>query len=167
MRDREVFRWAFAISGLWLILSPFLFLGGASSFGTDVIGEAATFVIMGLMALVTTCFSFSKYDKAYAYSGLVLGLFFVAVPPFAGFTETIAIWNAGLVGMFLAFVAFWEVIHRTPEPVATLPLCGAQDAPHAFNLKLSAPFGQIGPSEATQFHTHNVYIEACNQRVFR
>jgi hypothetical protein len=50
MRDREVFRWAFAISGLWLILSPFLFLGGASSFGTDVIGEAATFVIMGLMA---------------------------------------------------------------------------------------------------------------------
>lgn len=113
MQSRELFRWTFSGSGLWLLLSPYLLLGGQSSFGTDVIGEAATLFIMGLLALITASYSYSSYERVRAYSGLALGLAFVGVPQVAGFTETIAIWNANLIGTTLALVAVYEAFKRS------------------------------------------------------
>jgi hypothetical protein len=132
MKYRELFRWTFTASGLWLMLSPFLLLGGQSSFGTDVIGDAATLLIMGLLALITAIYSFSRYDRVRTYSGLVLGLAFVAVPWVAGFTETIAIWNAGLIGIFLALVALHEVFQKNPGQATTITCVGRQ-TPHALS----------------------------------
>lgn len=108
MQNRELFRWAFAGSGLWLMLSPFLLLGGQSALSNAVIGDAGTLVIMGLLALILSGFSFSKHALARAYSGLALGLVLVAAPWVVEFTDSIATWNAGLVGTLLALVALYE-----------------------------------------------------------
>lgn len=130
MQNRELFRWTFSGSGLWLMLSPFLLLGGQSSFGTDVVGEAMTFMIMGLLALIIASYSFSRHDRMRVYSGLALGLAFVGVPQVAGFTETIAIWNAVLVGTVMALVALHEISQKQPQLNTMITMCGAENAPH-------------------------------------
>lgn len=140
MQNRELFRWTFTASALWLMLSPFLLLGGRSSFGTDVIGEAMTLLIMGLLALITASYSFSRYDRVRVYSGLALGLAFIGVPSVAGFTETVATWNAGLIGTVLALVALHEILQKKPELATMITLCGAENAPHSSKISLSRHF---------------------------
>jgi len=115
MRNRELFRWTFAASGLWLILSPFLLLGGQSAFSNAVIGDAGTLMIMGLLALIVVGYSFSKHELVRAYSGLALGLILVAAPWVVEFTETTAKLNAGIVGSVLALVALFEVYQHKPR----------------------------------------------------
>jgi hypothetical protein len=131
MQYRELFRWTFSGSGLWLMLSPFLLLGGQSSFGTDVVGEAMTLVIMGFLALIAASHSFSPYTRLRVYSGLTLGLAFIGVPQIAGFTEAIATSNCVLVGAGLTLVALLEVFQKTPQLTTTINKCGAPNAPHA------------------------------------
>ncbi|MFT6456066.1 MAG: hypothetical protein ACJAY6_002970 [Yoonia sp.] len=131
MQHRELFRWAFSGSGLWLMLSPYLLLGGQSSFGTDVVGEAMTLVIMGFLALIAASLSFSSYIRLRVYFGLTLGLAIIGVPQIAGFTEAIATWNAVLVGAGLVFVALLEVFQKAPQLTTIKNKCGAPNAPHA------------------------------------
>ena len=113
MQNRELFRWTFAASGFWLILSPFLLFGGQSALSDAVVGDAGTLMIAGLLALVIASYSFSKYDMARAFFGMVLGLVLIAAPSAFGFTTIIATWNAGLVGTILALVALFEAYQHT------------------------------------------------------
>ena len=115
MRNRELFRWTFTASGLWLILSPFLLLGGQSAFSNAVIGDAGTLMIMGLLALIVAGYSCSKHELVRACSGLALGLILVAAPWVVEFTETTAKLNAGIVGSVLALVALFEVYQHKPR----------------------------------------------------
>jgi DMSO reductase anchor subunit len=108
MQNRELFRWTFAASGLWLILSPFLLLGGQSALSNDVVGDAGFLMILGLLALITASYRFSKHDLMRTYLGFALGLVLVAALWFVEFTEAIATWNAGIVGTVLALVALYE-----------------------------------------------------------
>ncbi|MEO3414937.1 SPW repeat protein [Roseovarius sp. CAU 1744] len=95
----------FTTSGLWLLLSPFLLLGGQSALSNAVIGEAGTLMILGLLALFVAGYSFNRNELVRAYLGLVLGLFVFAAPWIVEFAETVATWNARIVGTILALIA--------------------------------------------------------------
>lgn len=108
MQNRELFRWTFAASGLWLILSPFLLFGGQSALSNAVVGDAGTLMIAGLFSLVIASYSSSKHDLVRVFSGTVLGFILIAAPSAFGFSEIIATWNAGAVGAILVLVALYE-----------------------------------------------------------
>jgi hypothetical protein len=115
MQNRELFRWAFTVSGLWLMLSPFLILGGQSAFSNAVIGDAGLLMISGLLALTAAGYAFNKHYLVQAYLGFSFGLALVAAPWIAGFTEIITAWNAGFVGTVLVLVALYKVYQHMPE----------------------------------------------------
>ena len=80
MRNRELFRLTFTTSGLWLLLSPFLLLGGQSALSNAVIGDAGTLMILGLLALLVAGYSFNRHELVRAYLGLALGLLVFSCP---------------------------------------------------------------------------------------
>jgi hypothetical protein len=109
MLNREVFRWMFMCSGLWLMLSPFLLLGGQSGFSDAAAGEAGILMILGLLALIMAGYSYSKHNLVRSNLGFALGLALVAAPWMAKFTDNIATLNAVIVGFILTLVAFLEL----------------------------------------------------------
>ena len=115
MQNRDVFRWAFVTSGFWLMLSPFLLFGTQAVTSSDVIGDAGLLIIAGMLALVIASFSFGKRDLVQAYLGLVLGVFLVAAPLVVEFSQSIAIWNACIIGVILALVALFELYQDRPR----------------------------------------------------
>ncbi|WP_299412413.1 hypothetical protein [uncultured Sulfitobacter sp.] len=52
MQHLAVFRWTFAASGLWLMLSPFLLFAGEAAKNDLFVGEAGLMMISGFLALV-------------------------------------------------------------------------------------------------------------------
>ena len=115
MQYRELFRWTFAASGLWLIVSPFLLLGEQSAISNAVVGDAGTLMILGLLALTLASYSFSKHNQVRVNLGLAFGLIVAAAPWLVEFTEAVATWNAVIVGTVLVLTALYEVINCKPE----------------------------------------------------
>jgi ammonia channel protein AmtB len=109
MQNRELFRWAFAASGLWLIIAPFLLLDGTSTLGQGVAGGTGILMVLGLLALIIASLSFSKHDLMRRFSGMVLGLILIAFPWYLGSSEAASSWSAGIIGVILVLVAFYEV----------------------------------------------------------
>ena len=108
MQNREVFKWTFTASGLWLLVSPFILLGGQSALSDAVVGDAGVLMIAGLLALAIAGYSGSGYSLVRAFAGMVLGLVLVAAPSAFEFNEIIATWNAKIVGTILVLVALYE-----------------------------------------------------------
>lgn len=115
MQNRDAFRWSFAASGLWLILSPFLFFGGQSALSNAVIGDAGLLVVSGLLALTIVGYGFSKHYLVQTYLGFSYGLILVAAPWMFGLTEITTAWNAGIVGTFLVLIALYELYQHLPK----------------------------------------------------
>jgi hypothetical protein len=112
MQNRELFRWSFAASGLWLMLSPFMLLGGQSDIGNALVGDAGLLIVSGLLALTLAGYGFKKHYLVQTYLGVSYGFILVAMPWVFGFTEPVTAWNAGLVGTVLVFAALYDVIHN-------------------------------------------------------
>jgi hypothetical protein len=115
MQNRDLFRWTFTASGLWLILSPFLLLGGQSALSNAVIGDAGLLILSGLLALTVAGYGFNKHYLVQAYLGVSYGLVLVAAPWLFGFTEPVTAWNSGVIGTVLVLVALYGVFQEMPK----------------------------------------------------
>lgn len=115
MGNRELFRWTFAASGLWLILTPFLLFGGHAPFPDAVVRDTGVLMLLGLLALIIASYSFSKHDQVRSFLGFTLGLAVVGAPWIAEFTGVIATWNAAIFGTMLVLVALYEIYQIKPE----------------------------------------------------
>lgn len=109
MQNCDVFKWSFAASGLWLILSPFLLFGGQSALSDAAISDAGLLIVLGLLALTIAGYGFNKHYLVQTYLGISYGLILVAAPWMFGRTEIITTWNAGIVGTFLVLIALYEL----------------------------------------------------------
>ena len=119
MQNRELFKWTFVASGLWLILSPFLFLDLQSVSSKAATGDAGPLITMGLLALIVAGYGVRRHDLERAYFGFVVGLLLLIAPWVGAFSETIASWNAGIVGTLLALVALYRVYqHKSGHSVS-------------------------------------------------
>ena len=116
MQHRAVFRWTFAASGLWLMLSPFLLFATHAANSDPIIGEASLMIVSGLLALVIAGYSCSRHNLMPPYLGLVLGLGLFIAPWLAEFADMLATWNAAVIGVILSVVAFLEFLHDQPAP---------------------------------------------------
>ena len=116
LQHRAVFRWTFAASGLWLMLSQFLLFAGQAVSSKLVIGEAGSMIIIGLLALVIAGYSYSRHNLMPPYLGLVLGLALIITPWLAEFVDILATWNAAVIGVILSVVAFFEFLHDQSAP---------------------------------------------------
>lgn len=107
MHDR--FRWVYASLGLWLIVSPFLLLGGEKSLMNARIGETAVLMLGGLAALWVACLNHPRQDLMQAVAGLTLGSSLIAAPLALGLNESsVAVWNAQVVGSVFVLSALFE-----------------------------------------------------------
>jgi hypothetical protein len=116
MQHRAVFRWTFAASGLWLMLSPFLLFAGEAAKSDLFVGEAGLLMISGFLALVIAGYSCSRHNLMPPYLGLVLGLGVFLAPWLAEFADRLVTWNAAVIGVILSVVAFFEFLHDQPAP---------------------------------------------------
>lgn len=115
-QHRAVFRWTFAASGLWLMLSPFLLFAGEAANSDLTIGESGLVILSGLLALVIAGYSFSRHNLMPPYLGLVLGIGVSIAPWLAEFEDILATWNAAVIGVIMAVVAFFEFLHDQSVP---------------------------------------------------
>jgi hypothetical protein len=99
MQNIKLFRWAFTASGLWLMLSPFLLLGGQSALSDATIGDAGLLIISGVLALTLAGYGSNKHFVVRTYLGVSYGLILVATPWILGFTDYATAWITGVVGM--------------------------------------------------------------------
>ena len=111
MQNRELFRWTFAASGLWLIISPFLLLSDAANFGESVTRDTGIPMIAGMFALIIAGLSSSRHDLIRRFSGTVLGFVLIAAPWYLAFSEGISSWNAVIVGAALVLMALYEIYY--------------------------------------------------------
>lgn len=115
MQDREFLRWTFTATGLWLMLSPFMLIGGQSALSNAVIGDAGLLIVSGLLALTLAGYSFKKHYLIQTYLAVSYGLILMAAPWVFGFTQPVTAWNAGFVGTVLVLAAIYEVFKRMPK----------------------------------------------------
>ena len=115
MQDREFLRWTFTATGLWLMLSPFMLIGGQSALSNAVIGDAGLLIISGLLALTLAVYSFKKHYLIQTYLGVSYGLILVAAPWVFGFTQPMTAWNSGVVGTVLVLAALYEMFQKMPK----------------------------------------------------
>lgn len=107
MHDR--FRWAYASFGLWLIVSPFLLLGGEKSLMNARIGETAVLMLGGLAGLWVACLNHRRQDLMQAMAGLTLGSSLIVAPLALGLDESsVAVWNAQVIGSVFVLSALFE-----------------------------------------------------------
>tara|TARA_R110002094_G_scaffold55731_3_gene66669 strand:- start:37 stop:426 length:390 start_codon:yes stop_codon:yes gene_type:complete len=107
MHDR--FRWVYASLGLWLIVSPFLLIGGEKSLMNARIGETAVLMLSGLVALWVGCLNHPRQDLMQAMAGLTLGSLMIAAPLVLGLNESsVAVWNAQVIGSVFVLSALFE-----------------------------------------------------------
>ena len=116
LRHRAMFRWVFAASGLWLMLSPFLLFAGQAVSSDVLFGETGAMIIAGLLALIIAGYSCSRHNLMSPYLGLVLGLALFIAPWLAEFADILATWNAAVIGVILSLVAFFEFLHDQSPP---------------------------------------------------
>ncbi|WP_299603462.1 SPW repeat protein [uncultured Tateyamaria sp.] len=115
MQNREAFRWTFTASGLWLILSPFMLLGGQSALSNALVGDAGLLILSGLLALTVAGYGHNKHYLVQTYLGVSYGLILVAAPWLFGFTEPVTAWNAGVVGTALVLAGLYVVFQKMPK----------------------------------------------------
>ncbi|AXI55470.1 hypothetical protein SuNHUV7_27190 (plasmid) [Pseudoseohaeicola sp. NH-UV-7] len=109
MHTHDKFRWVFASLGLWLIVSPFLLLGGEKSLMNARIGETAVLMLGGLVALWMACLNHPRQDLMQAIAGLTLGSSLIAAPLAFDLNESsVAVWNAQVIGSVFVLSALFE-----------------------------------------------------------
>ena len=109
MRKHDKFRWVYASLGLWLIVSPFLLLGGEKSLMNERIIETAVLMLGGLVALWGACLNHPRQDLMQAVAGLTLGSSMIAAPMVLDLNESsVAVWNAQVFGAVFMLSAFFE-----------------------------------------------------------
>ena len=109
MHKHDKFRWVYASLGLWLVVSPFLLLGGQASLMDARIGETAVLMLGGLAALWVACLSHPRQDLMQAMAGLTLGSSLIAAPLALGLNESsVAVWNARVIGSVFVLSALFE-----------------------------------------------------------
>ena len=109
MHKHDKFRWVYASLGLWLIVSPFLLLGGQASLMTARIGETGVLMLGGLAALWVACLNYSRQDLMQAVAGLTLGSSLIAAPLAFDLNESsVAVWNAQVIGSVFVLSALFE-----------------------------------------------------------
>jgi hypothetical protein len=109
MHKRDKFRWVYTSLGLWLIISPFLLLGGDKSLINAQVGETEVLMFGGLMALWVACLNRPRQDLMQAMAGLTLGSSMIAAPLVLGFNESsVAVWNAQVTGSVFVLSALLE-----------------------------------------------------------
>jgi hypothetical protein len=111
VENRELFRWTFAASGLWLIISPFLLISGTLTFGQGATGDTGILMIAGIAALIIAGLSSGRHDLIRRFFGAVLGFILVGAPWHLGFSELISNWNAVIIGAVLILIALYEVYY--------------------------------------------------------
>lgn len=110
MQTLDRFRLVYASLGLWLIVSPFLLLGGQASLMNARIGETGVLMLSGLVALWVACLNHPRQDLTQAMAGLVLGWSMIAAPSVLGLDESsVAVWNARVIGSVFVLSALFEV----------------------------------------------------------
>jgi hypothetical protein len=115
MQDREFVRWIVTATGLWLMLSPFILLGGQSALSNAVIGDAGLLIVSGVLALILAGYSFKRHYLIQTYLGVSYGLILVVAPWVFGFSEPVTAWNAGVVGAVLVLAALYEMFQKMPK----------------------------------------------------
>lgn len=109
MNKHDKFRWVYASLALWLIVSPFLLLGGERSLMNARIGETAILMLGGLAALWVACLNHPRQDLMQAMAGLTLGSSMIAAPLVLDLNESsVAVWNAQLIGSVFVLSALFE-----------------------------------------------------------
>jgi hypothetical protein len=110
MQMHNKFRWIYASLGLWLIVSPFLLLGGQASLTNTRIGETGILMLSGLVALWVACLNRLRQDLIQAMAGLTLGSVMIAAPQALGLNESsVAVWNAQVIGSMFVLSALLEL----------------------------------------------------------
>jgi hypothetical protein len=110
MHKRDKFRWVYTSLGLWLIVSPFLLLGGQKTLINAQIGETAVLMLGGLMALWVACLNHPRQDLMQAMAGLTLGSSMIAAPLVLGLNvSSVAVWNAQVIGSVFVLSALLEL----------------------------------------------------------
>ncbi|SIT17663.1 SPW repeat-containing protein [Roseivivax lentus] len=103
-------RWIYASLGLWLLVSPFLLLGGQSSLMNARIGETSVLILGGLTALLLACLNKPWHDQVQMVAGVTLGLSMIAAPLALGLAEnSVAVWNAQIIGAVFVLSALFEL----------------------------------------------------------
>lgn len=110
MHKHDRFRWVYTSLGLWLIVSPFLLLGGEASLMNARIGETGVLMCGGLLALSVACLNRPRQDLMQAMAGLTLGLSMIAAPMVLELNaNSVAVWNAQASGSVFVLSALLEL----------------------------------------------------------
>ncbi|MEH6648158.1 hypothetical protein [Sulfitobacter sp.] len=110
MQMHDKFRWLYASLGLWLIVSPFLLLGGQALLMNARIDETGVLMLSGLMALWVGCLNRPSQDLIQALVGLTLGSSMIAAAQVLGLSESsMAVWNAQVIGSVFVLSALLEL----------------------------------------------------------
>lgn len=109
MHKHDKFRWIYTSLGFWLVVSPFLLLGGEKSLMNARIGETTVLMLGGLAALWVACLNHPRQELMQAMAGLILGSLMIATPLALDLNEnSVAVWNAQLIGSVFVLSAFFE-----------------------------------------------------------
>lgn len=115
MHKITLFYLAFTASGMWLMLSPFLLLGGQEALSNANIGDAGLLILSGLVALTIAGYGFNKNSLVRTYLGVSYGFILVAMPWIFGFTNVVTAWIAGIIGTALVLAASYALFQRLPD----------------------------------------------------
>ena len=115
MHKITLFYLACTASGMWLMLSPFLLLGGQNGLSNANTGDAGLLILSGLVALTIAGYGVNKHYLVRTYLGVSYGLILVAIPWIIGFTNVVTAWIAGVIGTALVLAAIYELYQRLPD----------------------------------------------------
>lgn len=115
MQNRELFRWVFAASGLWLLVSPYFMYQSETAFSETIVGDAGLLMVSGLIALAIAAYGYMQPYLVRIYLGVSFGLALIAVPWIVGSTEVKTAWSAGVIGTIWVLIALYELYQHMPE----------------------------------------------------
>ena len=111
MQTSDLFRWLFAATGLWLILSPFMIFSQSDLSQNAVSKEAGTLMCFGLLALIFACLSYNRHHVLQAGTGIILGAALIVSPLELGFAgNDVAVRNMRLAGLVVIVTAVFDLL---------------------------------------------------------
>lgn len=102
-----------ALLGLWLVISPWLFVYAGHT------AAAWNAWVVGVIVLVAAIAALTRFHEWEEWVNAVLGLWLIISPWLTGYAEvTAAVWNHVIVGILTAVLAVWSAWRARHEPAA-------------------------------------------------
>ncbi len=119
MKEQRWQDWINVLLGAWLILAPFLGIGGIS----DV--AAINSYLTGTAVAIFAIAALVRPQVWEEYTNMVLGLWLILAPFALGFTNLAGpFWNQVIVGLLIGGTALGVTMQKSTPPTSTPPTAG-------------------------------------------